>query len=120
MDAVCFAVAEKATAGSLGALRQPRDDDYAHALATRRELISMADPVSLKIGKRQLSISNPDKVFYNAGKFTKLDVIKYYLKVAPFLLPHFWFSISIRAKARAWANASRSPYFCATCSQNCG
>jgi len=49
----------------------------------------MAAPVNLKIGKRQLSISNPDKVFYNAGKFTKLDVIEYYLRVAPFLLPHF-------------------------------
>ncbi|HEX8076548.1 MAG TPA: non-homologous end-joining DNA ligase, partial [Chthoniobacterales bacterium] len=32
---------------------------------------------------------NPGKVFYNAGKFTKLDVIKYYLRVAPYLLPHF-------------------------------
>src|SRR5437762_3461444 len=49
----------------------------------------MAESVILKIGKRQLSISNPAKVFYNAGKFTKLDVIDYYLRVAPFLLPHF-------------------------------
>src|SRR5947209_12334539 len=49
----------------------------------------MAESVTLKIGKRQLSISNPDKVFYNAGKFTKLDVVNYYLQVAPFLLPHF-------------------------------
>jgi bifunctional non-homologous end joining protein LigD len=49
----------------------------------------MAESVTLKIGKRRLSISNPDKVFYNAGKFTKLDVGNYYLRVAPFLLPHF-------------------------------
>ncbi|MFN2623439.1 MAG: non-homologous end-joining DNA ligase [Chthoniobacterales bacterium] len=49
----------------------------------------MAVSVNMKIGKRRLSISNPDKVFYNAGKFTKLDVINYYLRVAPFLLPHF-------------------------------
>jgi bifunctional non-homologous end joining protein LigD len=49
----------------------------------------MADSVSLKIGKRQLAISNPTKVFYNAGKFTKLDVVKYYQRVAPYLLPHF-------------------------------
>ncbi|HEX8898541.1 MAG TPA: non-homologous end-joining DNA ligase [Chthoniobacterales bacterium] len=49
----------------------------------------MADSVSLKIGKRQVSISHPAKVFYNAGKFTKLDVINYYLRVASFLLPHF-------------------------------
>src|SRR3954468_23691990 len=55
----------------------------------RREVITMADAAELRIGNRRLSISNPSKVFYNAGKFTKLDVIKYYLSVAPFLLPHF-------------------------------
>ena len=49
----------------------------------------MADSVSLKIGKRQLAISNPTKVFYNAGKFTKLDVVQYYQRVAPYLLSHF-------------------------------
>jgi bifunctional non-homologous end joining protein LigD len=49
----------------------------------------MAEAGSLKIGNRRLSISNPDKVFYNGGKFTKLDVINYYLAVAPWLLPHF-------------------------------
>src|ERR1051325_5793670 len=49
----------------------------------------MADAETLKIGSRRVSISNPDKIFYNAGKFTKRDVVNYYLKVAPFLLPHF-------------------------------
>jgi bifunctional non-homologous end joining protein LigD len=50
---------------------------------------NMADATSLKIGNRRISISNPDKVFYNAGKFTKIEVVEYYLSVAPFLLPHF-------------------------------
>jgi bifunctional non-homologous end joining protein LigD len=49
----------------------------------------MADAVTLKIGSRRVAVSNPDKIFYNAGKFTKLDVINYYLRAAPFLLPHF-------------------------------
>ncbi|HEY2139344.1 MAG TPA: non-homologous end-joining DNA ligase, partial [Chthoniobacterales bacterium] len=49
----------------------------------------MADDVTLKIGNRRLAISKADKVFYNGGKFTKLDVLNYYLRVAPFLLPHF-------------------------------
>jgi bifunctional non-homologous end joining protein LigD len=34
-------------------------------------------------------ISNPEKVLYPAGKFTKADVVAYYQGVAPFLLPHF-------------------------------
>ena len=33
----------------------------------------MAESVLLKIGGRRLPISHPDKIFYNAGKFTKLD-----------------------------------------------
>src|SRR3954469_25455874 len=49
----------------------------------------MADTVDLKIGTRRVAISNPGKVFYQAGKFTKLEVINYYLSVAPYLLPHF-------------------------------
>src|SRR2546423_813518 len=49
----------------------------------------MEDGKTLKIGKRRVAISNPAKVFYNAGKVTKLDVVNYYLQVAPFLLPHF-------------------------------
>ncbi|MFL6590383.1 MAG: non-homologous end-joining DNA ligase [Chthoniobacterales bacterium] len=49
----------------------------------------MAGTADLKIGNRRVAISNPDKVFYNAGKFTKLDVVNYYLRVAPWLLPHF-------------------------------
>src|SRR5215212_7531339 len=54
-----------------------------------RSICGMAQAQTLKIGSRKVAISNPDKVFYNAGKFTKLDVINYYLRVAPFLLPHF-------------------------------
>src|SRR3954468_19015273 len=49
----------------------------------------MAAGVSLKIGGREVSISKASKVFYNAGKFTKLEVVNYYLQVAPYLLPHF-------------------------------
>jgi bifunctional non-homologous end joining protein LigD len=48
----------------------------------------MADSISLKIDRRRIAITNRRKVFYNGGKFTKLDVVNYYLKVAPFLLPH--------------------------------
>src|SRR3954467_9636305 len=49
----------------------------------------MAGTADLKIGPRRVAISNPSKVFHNGGKFTKLDVINYYLRIAPWLLPHF-------------------------------
>src|SRR5438046_6948054 len=51
--------------------------------------VHMGEKMELKVGKRKLSVSNLDKVFYPAGKFTKGQVIEYYVRAAPFLLPHF-------------------------------
>lgn len=39
--------------------------------------------------KAEVAFSNVDKVFFPAAKFTKGDLIRYYLDVAPYLLPHF-------------------------------
>ncbi|TLY34285.1 MAG: ATP-dependent DNA ligase, partial [Nitrospirae bacterium] len=41
----------------------------------------------LTIDGQKIAISNPEKVLYPAG-FTKAQVIDYYVRVAPFLLPH--------------------------------
>lgn len=38
--------------------------------------------------KREVKFTNLDKVFFPADKFTKADLIAYYLDVAPFLLAH--------------------------------
>jgi bifunctional non-homologous end joining protein LigD len=42
----------------------------------------------LRVGKREVPISNPQKVLYPAAEFTKADVVRYYLEIAPTLLPH--------------------------------
>src|SRR5438046_5271680 len=42
-----------------------------------------------RVAEKGLQISNPDKVLYPAGKFTKADVLSYYGRVGQFLLPHF-------------------------------
>jgi bifunctional non-homologous end joining protein LigD len=42
----------------------------------------------VRIGKRQLSLSNLNKVLYPEAGFTKADVIGYYRAIAPALLPH--------------------------------
>ena len=49
----------------------------------------MAAKNVLKIDNREFAITNPEKVLYPAGKFTKADVVAYYLQVARWLLPHF-------------------------------
>jgi bifunctional non-homologous end joining protein LigD len=43
---------------------------------------------TLKVGNRTLQVSNLDKVLYPAVGFTKGQVIDYYIRIAPVLLPH--------------------------------
>lgn len=43
---------------------------------------------TLDVQGRALEVSNLDKVFYPKVGFTKGQVIEYYIKVAPWLLPH--------------------------------
>jgi bifunctional non-homologous end joining protein LigD len=42
----------------------------------------------IEVQGRQLKLSNLDKVLYPAANFTKKDVIDYYVRIAPALLPH--------------------------------
>jgi bifunctional non-homologous end joining protein LigD len=48
----------------------------------------MSTSALVTVGKRRLTLSNLDKVLYPASGFTKAQVIEYYAKVAPVLLPH--------------------------------
>ncbi|MGH3578494.1 MAG: hypothetical protein ACRDU0_13175, partial [Mycobacterium sp.] len=47
-------------------------------------------PESIKtaVGGRELTISNLDKVFYPEVGFTKGEMIDYYARIAPVMLPH--------------------------------
>jgi DNA ligase D-like protein (predicted polymerase) len=47
----------------------------------------VADQV-VEVDGRQLKVSNLDKVLYPATGFTKAEVIDYYVRVAPAMLPH--------------------------------
>jgi bifunctional non-homologous end joining protein LigD len=46
------------------------------------------DRVTVQVDGRRLMLSNLDKVLYPVAGFTKRDVIDYYAKIAPALLPH--------------------------------
>jgi bifunctional non-homologous end joining protein LigD len=48
----------------------------------------MADKQKLRVGNRQLEVSNLDKVFYPETGFTKGDLIAYYRAIAPVVLPY--------------------------------
>src|SRR5918996_978264 len=42
----------------------------------------------ITVQRRRIAVSNLDKVLYPAYKFTKADVIDYYVQVSKYLLPH--------------------------------
>src|SRR5947209_9248708 len=49
----------------------------------------MAARTKPKLEKRKLTVTNPEKILYPAARFRKIDVVEYYTRVAPYLLPHF-------------------------------
>ncbi|HUI48047.1 MAG TPA: non-homologous end-joining DNA ligase [Acidimicrobiia bacterium] len=48
----------------------------------------MASGQKVEIGGRELTLSNLDKVLYPAAGFRKADVVDYYRRIAPLMLPH--------------------------------
>jgi bifunctional non-homologous end joining protein LigD len=48
----------------------------------------MTAPQTLDVNGRKVAVTNTAKVFYPKTGFTKGDVIDYYIRVAPVLLPH--------------------------------
>src|SRR5688572_2593091 len=48
----------------------------------------MAKKAELEVDGRMLAVSNLDKVLYPEVGFTKAQVIDYYIRIAPVLLPH--------------------------------
>ncbi|NNE73102.1 MAG: hypothetical protein HKN26_05515 [Acidimicrobiales bacterium] len=48
----------------------------------------MAEPIAAEVGGRTLKFTNLDKVLYPLVGFTKAQVIEYYVRIAPALLPH--------------------------------
>lgn len=48
----------------------------------------MSKKSELKIGGQTLTVSNLEKVLYPEAGFTKADVIDYYIRIAPVLLPY--------------------------------
>jgi bifunctional non-homologous end joining protein LigD len=73
------------------------DRDVAEVIAPRSTLAAttpaeappvLAQRITVRVGERQLSLSNLDKVLYPADGFTKAEVINYYSRIAPVILPH--------------------------------
>ncbi|ETK31194.1 non-homologous end-joining DNA ligase [Microbispora sp. ATCC PTA-5024] len=87
----------------------------------------MTSKVRVKVGSRQLALTNLDKVLYPDAAYTKAEVIDYYTRISPVLLPHlrgrpltvkrypdgvdgqFFFEKNIPAHTPEWVRAVRLP-----------
>ncbi|MHB2024409.1 MAG: non-homologous end-joining DNA ligase LigD, partial [Mycobacteriales bacterium] len=49
-----------------------------------------APSLQLQVGPHQVTVTNPEKVFFSARGETKLDLVNYYLSVGPGLLRALW------------------------------
>jgi len=58
------------------------------ANSERRATNSVSTPTIVEVEGRKLSLTNLDKVLYPVAGFTKGQVIDYYVRIAPVLLPH--------------------------------
>ena len=86
-----------------------------------------SEPISVRVGRHRLRMSNLEKVIYPASGFTKGEVIDYYSRVAPVLLPHlkdrpltlkrfphgveggFFYAKNVPAGAPAWVRTAKLP-----------
>ena len=59
-----------------------------HPPDSLRSMSPASAGVDVEIEGRQLKVSNLDKVLYPEAGFTKGQVIDYYIRIAPALLPH--------------------------------
>jgi bifunctional non-homologous end joining protein LigD len=67
-----------------------------------------SDVVTVLVDGRRLQVSNLDKVMYPATETTKGEVLNYYARVAPFLLPH----LADRPVTRIrWPHGTNGPSF---------
>ena len=48
----------------------------------------MRRKVDIEVGGKRVAVSNLEKVLYPKVGFTKKQVIEYYIRIAPVLLPH--------------------------------
>ena len=68
------------------------DDDPRNWLVRRKKGAGEPAPqqtkITVRVGERQLRLTNMDKVLYPSDGFSKAEVIDYYRQIAPVLLPH--------------------------------
>src|SRR5262245_59638290 len=54
----------------------------------RKGDFSILGAMKLRVGRNEVTVSNPDKVFFPKRRLKKIDLVEYYVDLAPCALPH--------------------------------
>src|SRR5215217_5540019 len=73
--------------------------------------MAAARDITTRVGDRTLTLTNLDKVLYPSVGFTKAEVIDYYLRVAPVMLPHVRDRVMTRLRFPDGVGADRFSFY---------
>jgi bifunctional non-homologous end joining protein LigD len=73
--------------------------------------MASADDIVTRVGDRTLTLTNLDKVLYPSVGFTKAEVIDYYVRIAPVMLPHIRDRVMTRLRFPDGVGPDRSPFY---------
>jgi bifunctional non-homologous end joining protein LigD len=70
-----------------------------------------ARDITTRVGDRTLTLTNLDKVLYPSVGFTKAEVIDYYVRIAPVMLPHIRDRVMTRLRFPDGVGADRFSFY---------
>jgi bifunctional non-homologous end joining protein LigD len=73
--------------------------------------MAAAGELVTRVGERTLTLTNLDKVLFRSVGFTKAEVIDYYLRIAPVMLPHIRDRAMTRLRFPDGVGPDRSPFY---------
>ena len=73
--------------------------------------MAAAGELVTRVGERNLTLTNLDKVLFPSVGFTKAEVIDYYLRIAPVMLPHIRDRAMTRLRFPDGVGPDRSPFY---------
>jgi bifunctional non-homologous end joining protein LigD len=73
--------------------------------------MAAAGDLVTRVGERSLTLTNLDKVLFPSVGFTKAEVIDYYLRIAPVMLPHISDRAMTRLRFPDGVGPDRSPFY---------
>lgn len=99
---------KKATVKSKGVKRTPQKKGEGISVEEFLALKSPRGPLLLNVEGQQVSLTNVERVYWPDEKITKFDLLRYYIQIAPYIMP---FLKDRPAILQRWPRGIKAPMF---------